>query len=82
MDAKRFDNWEEVDCNECARWWDSSCDGARERKMPCNSFLATRSVLLPEKLKDCQNAIKWLSGMVILLTIAVAILAIGAIGGV
>lgn len=27
--SKRFDEWESlVNCNDCARYWDNSCDGA------------------------------------------------------
>jgi hypothetical protein len=56
---KRFEDWEEVDCNECARYWDSSCDGAKKgSKMPCNSFLATRSVVIPQRLERLEKAIK------------------------
>ena len=59
MTDKRFDNWEEVDCNECARSWDSSCDGSKkDSKRLCNSFMATRSVILPEQLKALQSEIK------------------------
>lgn len=55
---KRFEDWEQVDCNQCARYWDSSCDSVSEGKnRPCNSFLATRSVILPEEIKRLRNQI-------------------------
>ena len=55
---KRFDEWEEVDCNECARYWDSSCDGAaRDSHKQCNSFMATRSIILPEKIKRLEQTV-------------------------
>ena len=61
-DLKRFEDWEKVDCNECARYWDSSCDGtAKDTKKPCNSYLATRSVVLPEKIKKLEKRVFWLS---------------------
>ena len=59
---KRFEDWEQVDCNQCARYWDSSCDSVSEGKnRPCNSFLATRSVVIPAKIKSLENRVKWLS---------------------
>jgi len=58
---KRFEDWEQVDCNQCARYWDSSCDSVSEGKnRPCNSFLATRSVIIPEEIKRLKKAIKGL----------------------
>jgi hypothetical protein len=57
--AKRFEDWECVDCNECARYWDSSCDGVQKGSQKlCNSFLATRSVIIPQKLNDVQRSIQ------------------------
>ena len=59
--SKRFEDWEEVDCNECARYWDSSCDGVTKgSKKPCNSFLATRSVVIPARLNALEKSNKWL----------------------
>ena len=82
MTNKRFDNWEEVDCNECARYWDSSCDSVgKDKKRLCNSFMATRSVILPEQLKALQSDIKWLRISTLLIGISVLIHYIGAIFG-
>lgn len=59
--SKRFEDWEEVSCNECSHYWDNSCDGAcKGSQKPCNSFLATRSVVIPAQLKRLQRAVKWL----------------------
>lgn len=60
--TKRFEDWIEVDCNDCAHWWDNSCDGVeptlnQSRKL-CNSFLATRSIVIPEQIKSLQRANK------------------------
>lgn len=59
---KRFSEWEDVDCNECARYWDSSCDGAKINskapRRPCTTFLPTRSVIIPEQIKRLQKAVK------------------------
>lgn len=62
-DLKRFDDYSEVvDCNECARYWDSSCDGvSKDSKRPCNSYLATRSVVIPARLNDLEKRVKWLA---------------------
>lgn len=60
-DTKRFSEWVEVDCNECSHYWDNSCDGCKDTlkgsKTPCNSFLATRSVVIPEKIKRLERVI-------------------------
>lgn len=55
---KRFEDWEEVDCNECERWWLSQCDGASKgAKVGCNSYLATRKVVIPEKITRLEKRI-------------------------
>ena len=63
-DQKRFEEWEKVDCNECERWWTNQCDGAniheKRSKRLCNSFLATRSVIIPEQIKRLSERINWL----------------------
>ena len=58
---KRFEDWEKVDCNECARYYDSSCDGvAKGSQKPCSSYLATRGVILQARIKDLEKRVKWL----------------------
>lgn len=58
---KRFEDWEEVNCNECSRYWDNSCDAVKKGSTRlCNSFLATRSVVLPEEIKELKKAFKTL----------------------
>ncbi len=56
---KRFEDWEEVDCNECERYWLNQCDGAKTHgkgsKLTCTSFLATRNVVIPEQIKSLQK---------------------------
>lgn len=62
---KRFAEWEEVECNDCARYWLDQCDGvSKASTQPCNSFLATRSVVIPERLNYLENRVKRLSGAV------------------
>lgn len=81
---KRFEDWEQVDCNECARYYDSSCDGvSKGSRKPCNSYLATRSVVLPEKIKALENRVHDLKALCItnciILMILIIVLAI--VGG-
>lgn len=65
--AKRFEDWYEVDCNECERWWLNQCDGAcKGSQKPCNSFLATRSVVIPAQIKSLKSHLKWLYSLLIL----------------
>lgn len=57
-EQKRFEEWE-VKCNECARYWDSSCDGVCEDdKKTCMSYVATRSVVIPAQIRTLQEDIK------------------------
>lgn len=70
-EQKRFEDWVEVDCNECARYWDSSCDAVQGSQRPCNSFLATRSVVIPHKIESLQKGIKRLTVAVVLLAVSV-----------
>lgn len=85
---KRFDEWEEVDCNQCERYWLNQCDGVTPRKthekgskMPCSSFLATRKVVIPLKLKEQEKAITRLRVCVSLLSVAILLLAVSQIIG-
>ena len=54
---KVFDEFYRVDCNECARYWDSSCDGTNIEK-PCHSYIATRDVVIPAQIEDLRVRIK------------------------
>ena len=65
---KRFEDWEQVDCNDCTHYWDSSCDGASKgSRIGCNSFLATRSVVIPERINSLDNRLKWLGAAIVTL---------------
>lgn len=70
---KIFEDWEEVDCNECERWWLNQCDGAKTHgkgsKLTCTSFLATRKVVIPLQIKALQKANKGMMRCVILLSV-------------
>lgn len=56
-----FEEWVEVECEQCERWWLNQCDGCKDTlkgsKTPCNSFLATRSVVIPQKIKRLERVI-------------------------
>ena len=75
-DLKRFDDYQEVvDCNDCSHYWDSSCDGASKGSTAnCNSFSATRSIVIPEKLNKLEERVKWLELCTIFLFAMVGIL--------
>ena len=80
-ETKRFSDWQEVDCNECAHYWDSSCDGScKGSKKPCTSFLATRSVVIPLQIKALREHLRWLYGVVILEAIAIVVLGVTLLG--
>ena len=70
-----FDDFQCVDCNECARYWDNSCDGVKNApngsQKPCTSFLATRSVVIPAQLEALRKRLKWLNVSLILIEVTV-----------
>lgn len=72
-DPKRFDDYTEVvDCNDCSHYWDSSCDGvSKGSKTACNSFLATRNVVIPERLNSLEKRIKRLTISTLLVELVV-----------
>lgn len=61
-DGKRFDDWLEVDCNQCLHYWDNSCDGVnitvKGSRKPCNAFMASRSILIPQEIERLKRAFK------------------------
>lgn len=61
-DKKRiFDEWEEVDCNNCESYWINQCNGVGEaQERPCTAFKATRSVVIPQQIKWLKTRLKWL----------------------
>lgn len=66
-----FGEWEDCDCNQCGRYWDSSCDGVKKgTKKPCNQFVATRSIVIPHQIKDLQKQIKLLTwGLIFIIVV-------------
>lgn len=80
--SKRFEDWTTVDCNECEHYWTNSCDGAcKGSQKPCNSFLATRSVIIPEQIKSLRKQIRWLYAAFFVETVLLFLLiAVGVFG--
>ena len=57
--TKRFEDWRDVDCNECSHYWQDQCDGASKgSSIACNSFSATRKVVIPERLKALEKQVE------------------------
>lgn len=79
--SKRFEAWEEeVDCQECERWWTNQCDAPNTHekgsKTPCMSFLPNRRVVIPNQIKSLQRAFKWLFRAWVVSTVIFSILII------
>lgn len=73
-----FEEWVEVECEQCERWWLNQCDGCRDgvngSKTPCNSFLATRSVIIPQQINDLKRCVFGLKIAIGIVSSVVAIL--------
>lgn len=76
-DQKIFDDFITVECEQCERWWLNQCDGCRDSvngsKTPCNSFLATRNVTIPQEIDELKDT-------VMLLRVALSILGVVVVG--
>lgn len=70
-ESKRFEDWTHVDCNDCARYWDSSCDGVQATQKSCNSFLASRKVQIPAQIKALEKRCDRLRGYIMLNTLLI-----------
>lgn len=81
-ESKRFEDWEEVDCNDCSHYWDSSCDGvSKGSRVGCNSYLATRSIVIPERLNSLEKRFKRLRISCMLMYLALLLHLIGHLRG-
>lgn len=76
-DRKVFDEWTDVDCNNCQRYWLDQCDGTKvnETKI-CNSFLATRKTDIPMQIKRLDKDLNWIKGVLIFYGIVILLLLI------
>lgn len=83
--SKRFDGWDEVDCNDCAHYWDSSCDGVKTSvkgsQKPCNGFLASRKVDIPQKIERLRKVVRGLCLALILNSIALILISLSHLLG-
>ena len=73
---KRFEDWEDVDCNQCERYWDNSCDGAplKGSRRACTAFSATRSVIIPLQIKRLERRLEGLTAASAIMAAAIVIL--------
>jgi hypothetical protein len=68
---KIFDEYH-VDCNECQRYWLDQCDGTPEDvQKPCTSFIATKKVDIPERIKVLEKRLQSLTGCVLVMNIII-----------
>lgn len=74
-----FEEWVEIECADCERWWLNQCDGCRDAvngsKTPCNSFLATRNVIIPQQIDELKTTVKRLKIAIGVVSSVVAVLA-------
>lgn len=62
-----------VECNDCQRYWLDQCDGTKvDEAKPCASYIATRKMDIPNKVKALDEKLKNLGCIV---TITMVILA-------
>lgn len=66
---KIFDEYH-VDCNECQRYWLDQCDGTPEAtERHCTSFIATKKVDIPERIKVLEKRLQSLTGCTVVMGI-------------
>ena len=62
--SKIFDEFPKIDCNDCVHYWDNTCDSPntlqKGSKTLCNSFIATRNIVIPLQIKRLQKGVKLL----------------------
>ena len=77
-ESKVFSEWDtQVDCNNCGHYWDDSCNGTpKDKARSCNSYIATRRVVIPEQIKELEMQIKNLKISVNILWIVILILSL------
>lgn len=70
---KIFEEWEDVDCNQCEHYYTNTCDGVQKgKKRTCSAFKASRGIVIPEEIRMLKTRLKWLT--VALLLMATSIL--------
>lgn len=77
---KVFEEWEQVDCNTCQHYWDSSCDSVGAFKKPCNSYVATRRIDIPRRIENLDKEVRnlyWCYGLFALAFVIHVVMHIG-----
>lgn len=81
-DKKIFEDFQQVDCNDCSHYWDDSCGGVKkDSEKRCTAFLATKRVDIPLEIEALRKAVKWLRISGFLVNIVVVLHLIGHILG-
>lgn len=81
-EEKRFDDWVEVECNNCERYWTDQCDGVQEGKTkPCGSYLACRKTDYAKRLREVEKKVETLEIFKGIITLAVLLLAVAILVG-
>lgn len=73
---KRFDDYN-VECNDCAHYWDDSCSGAQVgMTKACRDYKATRTVDIPKQIKQLEKRIDNLENSRLIIIVCFGILAV------
>lgn len=74
--SKRFDDYN-VECNDCAHYWDDSCSGTQVgTTKACRDYKATRTVDIPKQIKQLEKHVDNLENCKIIIIICFGILAV------
>ena len=73
-EQKIFDDFQQVDCNDCSHYWDDSCEGVKKgSEKRCTSFKAVKRVDIPVQIKRLRSTVKGLVWAVTCLSVAMII---------
>lgn len=77
----RFDDYIDVDCNNCQNYWNETCDGVQveDRERPCQSFRATRTIDIPKRLSQLEDELKITRTTLVTLYLVVLLQIIGGL---
>lgn len=75
LSNSKFDDWSDIkDCNDCQHYWTDTCDGVQKgSQKPCNSFIATKRVDIPDEIKWLRKRVDGLRWAFIFVSLAVLI---------
>lgn len=73
---KRFDDYN-VECNDCAHYWDDSCSGTQVgTTKACRDYKATRTVDIPKQIKQLEKRIDNLENSRLIIIVCFGTLAV------